>query len=52
MFVDTDGDVRLARRLNRDINERGRDTVGVLDQYFKYVKVSQPVQSFLLTQTR
>ncbi|KAK5984035.1 Uridine kinase [Trichostrongylus colubriformis] len=38
VFVDTDGDVRLARRLNRDINERGRDTVGVLDQYFKFVK--------------
>ncbi|KAK6048302.1 phosphoribulokinase/uridine kinase family protein [Cooperia oncophora] len=38
VFVDTDGDVRLARRLNRDINERGRDTVGVLDQYFRFVK--------------
>ncbi|ETN68818.1 putative uridine kinase [Necator americanus] len=38
VFVDTDGDVRLARRLNRDINERGRDTIGVLDQYFRFVK--------------
>uniref|UniRef100_A0A0K0DAG5 uridine/cytidine kinase n=1 Tax=Angiostrongylus cantonensis TaxID=6313 RepID=A0A0K0DAG5_ANGCA len=38
VFVDTDGDVRLARRLNRDINERGRDIVGVLDQYFRFVK--------------
>ncbi|WKY03978.1 hypothetical protein Q1695_005174 [Nippostrongylus brasiliensis] len=38
VFVDTDGDVRLARRLNRDINERGRDTVSVLDQYFRFVK--------------
>ncbi|RCN28293.1 phosphoribulokinase/uridine kinase family protein [Ancylostoma caninum] len=39
VFVDTDGDVRLARRLNRDINERGRDTIGVLEQYFRFVKV-------------
>ncbi|XGW30406.1 hypothetical protein V3C99_009409 [Haemonchus contortus] len=38
VFVDTDPDVRLARRLNRDINERGRDAVGVLDQYFRFVK--------------
>ncbi|EYC06013.1 hypothetical protein Y032_0079g1304 [Ancylostoma ceylanicum] len=38
VFVDTDGDVRLARRLNRDINERGRDTIGVLEQYFRFVK--------------
>ncbi|KJH48475.1 uridine kinase [Dictyocaulus viviparus] len=38
VFVDTDADVRLARRLNRDINERGRDIVGVLDQYFRFVK--------------
>ena len=39
VFVDTDGDLRLARRLNRDINERGRETQGVLDQYFRFVKV-------------
>uniref|UniRef100_A0A1I7WMK1 Uridine kinase n=1 Tax=Heterorhabditis bacteriophora TaxID=37862 RepID=A0A1I7WMK1_HETBA len=38
VFVDTDGDLRLARRLNRDINERGREVVGVLDQYFRFVK--------------
>ncbi|CAI4227209.1 unnamed protein product [Auanema sp. JU1783] len=38
VFVDTDGDLRLARRLNRDINERGRDVAGVLDQYFRFVK--------------
>ncbi|KAI8615426.1 uridine kinase family-domain-containing protein [Chytriomyces sp. MP71] len=38
LFVDTDSDVRLARRLKRDIAERGRDIHGVLSQYTKYVK--------------
>ncbi|ORY46569.1 uridine kinase [Rhizoclosmatium globosum] len=38
LFVDTDSDVRLARRLKRDIAERGRDIHGVLQQYKKYVK--------------
>ncbi|XP_065843098.1 uridine-cytidine kinase-like 1 isoform X2 [Oscarella lobularis] len=38
IFVDTDADVRLARRLKRDIAERGRDLEGVLQQYRKFVK--------------
>ena len=38
LFVDTDADVCLARRLKRDIVERGRDTMGVLTQYKRYVK--------------
>ncbi|GMS96189.1 hypothetical protein PENTCL1PPCAC_18364 [Pristionchus entomophagus] len=38
VFVDTDADTRLARRLARDISERGRDTKGVLDQYLRFVK--------------
>uniref|UniRef100_A0A914M5U8 Uridine kinase n=3 Tax=Meloidogyne TaxID=189290 RepID=A0A914M5U8_MELIC len=38
VFVDTDSDTRLARRLQRDISERGRDVAGVLDQYIKFVK--------------
>ncbi|KND02157.1 uridine kinase [Spizellomyces punctatus DAOM BR117] len=38
IFVDTDADIRLARRLKRDIAERGRDIRGVLDQYRKFVK--------------
>ena len=38
MFVDTDSDIRLARRLKRDISERGRDLDGVLKQYTKFVK--------------
>ena len=38
IFVDTDSDIRLARRLLRDIAERGRDVAGVLKQYHKFVK--------------
>ena len=38
IFVDTDSDVRLARRLQRDIAERGRELEGVLKQYNKFVK--------------
>lgn len=38
IFVDTDSDIRLARRMNRDISERGRDLEGVLKQYNKFVK--------------
>lgn len=38
IFIDTDSDVRLARRLMRDIGERGRDLDGVIKQYMKFVK--------------
>ena len=38
IFVDTDDDVRLLRRLKRDILERGRDLDGVLNQYENYVR--------------
>mmetsp|Transcript_3667 Transcript_3667/g.11878 ORF Transcript_3667/g.11878 Transcript_3667/m.11878 type:complete len:478 (-) Transcript_3667:204-1637(-) len=40
IFVDTDDDVRLARRIRRDIAERGRDLEGVLNQYLRFVKPS------------
>jgi uridine kinase len=40
IFVDTDDDIRLARRLKRDIAERGREMKGVLRQYTKFVKPS------------
>jgi len=40
VFVDTDSDIRLARRVKRDIAERGRDLEGVLFQYEKFVKPS------------
>lgn len=33
IFVDTDADVRLARRLRRDVAERGRTPEGVLEQW-------------------
>uniref|UniRef100_W5LDT7 Uridine-cytidine kinase n=1 Tax=Astyanax mexicanus TaxID=7994 RepID=W5LDT7_ASTMX len=38
IFVDTDSDIRLVRRLRRDIMERGRDIEGVIKQYNKFVK--------------
>ncbi|XP_015605821.1 probable uridine-cytidine kinase isoform X2 [Cephus cinctus] len=38
LFVDTDSDTRLARRVPRDIKERGRDLDYVLNQYMNFVK--------------
>lgn len=38
LFVDTDDDVRLLRRLKRDILERGRNFTGVLNQYENFVR--------------
>ncbi|XP_053600814.1 uridine-cytidine kinase isoform X2 [Plodia interpunctella] len=38
LFVDTDSDTRLARRVPRDIMERGRDLEQVLNQYMNFVK--------------
>lgn len=38
LFVDTDDDVRLLRRLRRDILERGRNFNGVLNQYENFVR--------------
>ena len=40
IFVDTDADTRLSRRIRRDISERGRDLEGVLSQYERFVKPS------------
>ncbi|XP_060692033.1 uridine-cytidine kinase-like 1 isoform X2 [Hemiscyllium ocellatum] len=40
IFVDTDSDIRLVRRLRRDIKERGRDIEGVIKLYNKFVKPS------------
>ncbi|KAI6700763.1 hypothetical protein NL676_015087 [Syzygium grande] len=40
IFVDTDSDIRLARRIQRDTIERGRDIQGVLEQYDRFVKPS------------
>lgn len=38
IFVDTDADVRLARRVRRDIDERGRKLEDVLRQYLMTVR--------------
>ena len=38
IFVDTDADVRLCRRIKRDVNKRGRSLESVLEQYQQTVK--------------
>ena len=38
IFVDTDADVRLCRRIKRDVNKRGRTLESVLTQYQQTVK--------------
>jgi uridine kinase len=38
VFVDTDSDVRLVRRIRRDLSERGRDVADVLRQYMTTVR--------------
>ena len=38
IFVDTDADIRLCRRVKRDVNKRGRSLESVLTQYQETVK--------------
>ncbi|MBF0775218.1 uridine kinase [Streptococcus azizii] len=38
IFVDTDDDVRIIRRIKRDIEERGRSLDSVIEQYLGVVK--------------
>lgn len=38
IFVDTDDDIRLCRRIKRDVNKRGRTLESVLQQYQQTVK--------------
>ena len=38
IFVDTDADIRLCRRVKRDVNKRGRSLESVLSQYQQTVK--------------
>jgi len=38
IFVEADDDIRLIRRINRDINERGRDIEEVLNRYQNTLK--------------
>ena len=38
VFVDTDDDIRLLRRIERDMNERGRSFENIRNQYIETVK--------------
>ncbi len=38
LYVQTDADVRILRRIRRDVIDRGRDLEGVIDQYLSTVK--------------
>ena len=38
IYVDTDADIRILRRLVRDIEERGRSVSSVVDQYLSVVR--------------
>lgn len=38
VFVDTDSDIRVLRRIDRDIRERGRTFEFVVDQYQKFTR--------------
>ena len=38
VYVDTDADIRILRRLVRDINERGRTVDSVINQYLEVVR--------------
>jgi uridine kinase len=39
IYVDTDSDIRLTRRIYRDQIERGRTLESILDRYHKFVKL-------------
>ena len=38
IFVDTDADIRICRRIKRDVNKRGRSLESVITQYMQTVK--------------
>jgi uridine kinase len=38
LFVDTDDDIRLLRRIKRDVEERGRDIASIEAQYLGTVR--------------
>ena len=49
LFVDTDADLRIIRRLLRDIKERGRTMDSVIDQY---VNVVRPMHNQFIEPTK
>lgn len=40
VYIDTDADIRLIRRLQRDVAERGRTTESIIGQYLETVRPS------------
>ncbi len=38
IFVDTDADIRVMRRIRRDIEDRGRDFASIREQYYRTVR--------------
>jgi uridine kinase len=38
IFVDTDADIRIMRRIRRDIEDRGRDFGSIREQYYRTVR--------------
>ena len=51
IYVDTDADVRIIRRILRDINERGRTVDSVINQYLNVVRpmhmqFTEPTKSY------
>lgn len=49
LFVDTDADLRIIRRLTRDIKERGRTLESVIEQY---VNVVRPMHNQFIEPTK
>lgn len=49
LFVDTDSDLRIIRRIQRDINERGRTTESVIEQYLSAVR---PMHNLFIEPTK
>ena len=49
LFVDTDADIRIIRRMLRDIKERGRTIESVIDQY---VSVVRPMHNQFIEPTK
>jgi uridine kinase len=49
LFVDTDADLRIIRRMLRDINERGRTLESVIEQY---VSVVRPMHNQFIEPTK
>ena len=49
LFVDTDSDIRIIRRIQRDIKERGRTADSVIDQYLSAVR---PMHNMFIEPTK